>query len=166
MFDAASPRRTWGYSLWLLATEAKYADSVRQIDGVCLDCISLFMRSAALMIVLAVGAFALGCNNNPPTPAEIRHDTADATATVAGDVKGAALGVRDGLEKARGGPAYNPVNINTAGRLQLMTLPGLTSAEARQIIAHRPYSSPNDLRLRRVIPDDEFDKIQPSIVTN
>jgi len=123
------------------------------------------MRTVRLLAILALAA-PLGCTSNSPTPAEIRHDASAATTTVVNDAKGAAEGIREGVHNSRGGPGYNTVNINTAPRLTLMTLPGLTSAEARQIIAHRPYSDPADLRDRRVIPGDEFDRIAPRIATN
>ena len=123
------------------------------------------MRTVPLLTALALAA-TLGCNSNAPTPAEIRHDAAAATNTVVKDAKSAAEGIRDGVHNSRGGPGYDVVNINTAPRLTLMTLPGLTSAQAGRIIAHRPYRDPDDLRIRRIIPADEFDQIAPRIVTN
>jgi DNA uptake protein ComE-like DNA-binding protein len=122
------------------------------------------MRPLLALAALTL-AVTLGCNNSP-TPDQIRHDTAAATATVAADVKGAAEGVRDGLHNSRGGPGYDTVNINTANRLTLMTLPGLTAAQSGQIIAHRPYRTPADLQRRRIIPADEYDKIAPRITTS
>jgi len=122
------------------------------------------MRTVPVIATLAF-AVTLGCNSSAPTPNEIRHDAAAATTTVVNDAKGAAEGIRDGVNNSRGGPGYNFVNINTAPRLTLMTLPGLTSADAGRIIANRPYRDAADLRDRRVISANEFDQIAPRITT-
>jgi competence protein ComEA len=45
-----------------------------------------------------------------------------------------------------------PVDINSAGRAQLKTLPGIGDAEAARIIDGRPYLSKADLASKGVIP--------------
>lgn len=52
---------------------------------------------------------------------------------------------------ARTTPA-KPVDINSASRAQLKTLPGIGDAEAAKIIAARPYRSKAELATRNVIP--------------
>ena len=45
-----------------------------------------------------------------------------------------------------------PIDINSASLAHLKTLPGIGDAEARRIIAHRPYLSKADLVTKNVIP--------------
>jgi DNA uptake protein ComE-like DNA-binding protein len=45
-----------------------------------------------------------------------------------------------------------PIDINSASLAQLKTLYGIGDAEARRIIAHRPYLSKADLVTKNVIP--------------
>jgi competence protein ComEA len=44
------------------------------------------------------------------------------------------------------------VDINSASRAQLKTLPGIGDAEADRIVAGRPYLSKADLASRHVVP--------------
>jgi len=121
------------------------------------------MRPATALAAILLTA-VLGCNNSntaAPTPDQIRHDTAAATATVAGDIKGAAEGIKDGLHQAAG-----PVNINTATRPQLETLPGVDPVVANLIIHHRPYSDPSDLIKKHVLTGDQYDKLSSRIKTS
>jgi competence protein ComEA len=45
-----------------------------------------------------------------------------------------------------------PIDINSASLAQLKTLYGIGDAEARRIVAHRPYLSKADLVSKNVIP--------------
>lgn len=130
------------------------------------------MRTHAVLATLALAA-ALGCTSSSPTPDQVRHDAAAATSTVVRDTKAAAEGIRDGVHEAASGatspergPAGHPVNINTGSKLNLMTLPGVTSGLAERIIAHRPYGRTSDLIGRRIVSSDEYDKIAPRITTD
>lgn len=61
--------------------------------------------------------------------------------------------------------AVNPggvVNINTADVKELSQLPGVSKATASKIIAHRPYSSVEDLR-RSGISQKTIDRIRPLV---
>ncbi len=46
-----------------------------------------------------------------------------------------------------------------ATKEQLLSLPGITSAEANRVIAGRPYSDPSELVKRRIMSKVEYDKI-------
>jgi len=127
------------------------------------------MRTPTALLTLMLAALAVGCNSSSPTPDQIRHDTAAATNTVVTDTKAAAEGIKDGVKNATSpdrGPEGHLVNINTGSRLNLMTLPGVSSKIAGQIIAHRPYSAPGDLLKRRIVTSDEYDQISPHITTS
>ncbi len=63
-------------------------------------------------------------------------------------------------------PATTPslVDLNTASRQALMTLPGISDATAQKIIANRPYHSKSDLTGKKIIPEDVYAKISSRIV--
>lgn len=58
------------------------------------------------------------------------------------------------------------VNINTADEALLDTLPGVGKVTAEKIIANRPYSTLDDLVLRKVLGASTFSKIKDKISTN
>lgn len=55
------------------------------------------------------------------------------------------------------------VNINTASAEDLETLPGIGPARAAGIIAHRPYSSVDDLRKVSGIGRRQFEEMRPFV---
>jgi DNA uptake protein ComE-like DNA-binding protein len=125
------------------------------------------MRTPAIALS-ALALLTLGCtaNNTQPTPDQIRHDTAVATSTAVSDIKSAAQGIKDGLHQQAGTSVNPPININTATRPNLEVLPGITPPLARQIIAHRPYKVPADLRTKHVLTQAQLDEISSRITTN
>jgi DNA uptake protein ComE-like DNA-binding protein len=52
------------------------------------------------------------------------------------------------------------VELNTAGRKRLASLPGLNRDDADRIIANRPYSNRRDLVRKGVLNENKFDKIR------
>lgn len=65
-----------------------------------------------------------------------------------------------------GRPASAPalVDINSAGRRELMTLPGVGPAEAARIVAGRPYRTKADLVIKNAVPEGVFVSIRHRIV--
>jgi DNA uptake protein ComE-like DNA-binding protein len=57
-----------------------------------------------------------------------------------------------------------PIDINSASRAQLKTLPGIGDAEADKIIAARPYLSKADLASRNVIPTGTYLSLKNRII--
>ena len=57
-----------------------------------------------------------------------------------------------------------PVDVNSASRAQLKTLPGIGDAEATRIIAARPYRSKAELATRNVIPLGIFLSLKDRII--
>ena len=57
-------------------------------------------------------------------------------------------------------PSEKQVDINSASREQLKTLPGIGEVEAGRIIAGRPYSSKADLVDRKVLPEGLYISIR------
>jgi len=56
------------------------------------------------------------------------------------------------------------VDINSATADQLAALPGLTSGDAKQIIAGRPYTRKNQLKQKNIIAAATYDGIKNLIV--
>jgi competence protein ComEA len=61
-------------------------------------------------------------------------------------------------------PAAPLLDINSATKEQLMTLPGIGDALAAKIIAGRPYKMKTQLKTDKVIPDATYDKIATKII--
>jgi len=56
------------------------------------------------------------------------------------------------------------VDINSAGRKELKTLPGIGDAEAAKIIANRPYLTKTDLVSKNVLPVGPFLSLRKQII--
>ncbi len=65
----------------------------------------------------------------------------------------AAAPLDHGVHAAVGvGPTAKPVDINSASRAELKTLPGIADAEAERIIKARPYLSKAKLVAENILP--------------
>ena len=60
--------------------------------------------------------------------------------------------------------ATDLVDINSATAEQLASLPGLTSGDAKKIIAERPYTRKNQLKQKNIITAATYDGIKNQIV--
>jgi len=101
-------------------------------------------------ILLLAGLTA--CNQTPNSQ-QLEQKTAQATAQVKHDAEAMAAGIREGWNHDK------PLDLNTASRDDLLTLPGVTATEANRVIAGRPYSQPDEVVTRRIMPKAEYDKI-------
>ena len=117
----------------------------------------------SLALVVAVPVLLLGCTSSPRSQDLVRGATAAVTRTVANDVKGAVLGIRDGL---RHDPKNDPVDINSASRETLQALPGVTTAMAERIIGNRPYKNRSDLIHRHILPKAVYSKIDSRLIAH
>lgn len=122
------------------------------------------MRLFALPALAVLLALFSGCTKQPDTPEQIRErsaqttetlkkNAADATAAIKRDSKAIAQGVREGWTRD------HPLNVNTATRDQLSTLPGITDAMAERIVEGRPYASPPELVTKGVLTRKQYDAI-------
>jgi competence protein ComEA len=107
-----------------------------------------------LLNIFAIALFVAlaGCQQKENSQ-ELREKTAEATAQAKSDAKAVAEGIREGWNRNQA------VDLNSATKEQLLSLPGMTSAEADRVIAGRPYTEPSELVTRRLIPKAEYDKI-------
>jgi len=115
-----------------------------------------FLRYRHVPTILLLAALA-GCTQPPQNSQELKEKTAQATAEVKRDAKAVAAGIREGWSRDK------PLDLNTATKEQLLSLPGMTEAEADRVIAGRPYNDPNDLVKRHILPKAEYDKIADQV---
>ena len=118
---------------------------------------------ASHLIIPAVLLIPLGCTSSPRSQDMVRRSTAAVTRTMASNLKGAALGIRDGLQHD---PKNDPVDVNKSSSEAFRTLPGVTDAMARRIIDNRPYKKPSDLVHRHIIPKSVYGKISSRLVAH
>lgn len=101
--------------------------------------IAAFRLAAAATLALLMAPHALAADRAPPTP------TAEAPAQA-----------RQSKVK--------PIDINSATRAQLKTLPGIGDAEADRIVAARPYLSKASLASAKVLPEAAYFAIKDRII--
>ena len=110
------------------------------------------LRDWPILPFLLMAAFT-SCTQQQQSPQEIREKTAEATTEAKNDAKAVAEGIKEGWNRNK------PLDLNTATREQLASLPGVTASEADRVIAGRPYNEPGELVTRHIMPKSEFDKI-------
>ena len=115
-------------------------------------------------VVKTITAFAVllllllaGCTSQKSSPDEVRERTAQATSAIKQDAKALADGVKEGWSRNQ------PLDINKATKDQLSNLPGMSTEGAERIIDGRPYSSASELVSRRIISQQEYDKIKDQV---
>src|SRR5262245_9906892 len=57
-----------------------------------------------------------------------------------------------------------PIDINSASKQVLMTLPGIGDAYSQKIIDNRPYRAKNELVQKKIVPQATYDKISDQII--
>jgi len=119
------------------------------------DLMNLFkteLLKSPCVVVIALILILSACQQKQ-SPQELREKTAQATAEAKSDAKAVADGIREGWNRNQ------PLDLNSASKEQLLSLPGMTSEGADRVIAGRPYSEPGDLVTRHIVSRAEYDKI-------
>jgi DNA uptake protein ComE-like DNA-binding protein len=106
-----------------------------------------------VMAILPFLAACTSCSRQEKSPEQIRQETAEATAKLKRDTVAVAKGIKEGLSNKQ------VVNINTASKDELKSLTGIDDATAERIVAARPFDNKDQLVTRRVVTQEEYDKI-------
>lgn len=106
-------------------------------------------RHVSTILLLAA---LVGCAKQQSSQ-DLKEQTAQATAAVKRDAKAVAAGIREGWSRDK------PLDLNTATKEELLSLPGMTAAEADRVIAGRPYGEPGEVVTRRIMSKTEYDNI-------
>ena len=115
-----------------------------------------FPRDLSPLAIILLGGLA-ACTPNQNSQ-ELKEKTARATAELKTDAKAVAAGVREGWSRDK------PLDVNTATRDQLTTLPGVSGPDADKMIAGRPYHTPGQLVTRHILTQSEYDRIEDRLV--
>jgi DNA uptake protein ComE-like DNA-binding protein len=114
-----------------------------------------FYPSVLLIFPLAT---CLACSRPPQNAEQLKEKTADATAEMKSDARAVASGIREGWSRDK------PLDLNSASKDDLMSLPGITNSQANRIIASRPYRQPDDLVSRHILTKTEYEPISDRVV--
>jgi DNA uptake protein ComE-like DNA-binding protein len=79
----------------------------------------------------------------------------EAAHQAAHDAKVAAQGAKEGWNSKEIGT----MNLNSASKTQLESLPGLSARQSDEVINNRPYSSTHDLVTKGIISEPEYERI-------
>jgi len=107
--------------------------------------------------VIALATIAAPNPSGGPTPAETR------ASPPASHAPGAALPSAVG-SRQRPPAVRHDVDLNSASRSELTTLPGIGAAEADRIIANRPYLTTTELVTKKVLPVGPFVSLKHLVV--
>jgi competence protein ComEA len=109
------------------------------------------MKKHAVRLFLGMMAVLLFSTVSFAVPVE---ETSSATATKSAAKK----------QPKKSAAETNLLDINSATMEQLSALPGLTSGDAKKIIAGRPYTRKNQLKQKNIITAAAYDGIKAQIV--
>ena len=118
------------------------------------------MRTKPILLAVIFIAASTGCNSKPASPNQVREQTAEVTRELKENAQAVAQGVREGLTRPS---SDKPLDLNSASKGELTSLPRVTDDAADRIIAARPYFNVHQLLDKRIISRDEYNKIAHSI---
>ncbi|HET9696182.1 MAG TPA: helix-hairpin-helix domain-containing protein [Terriglobales bacterium] len=118
------------------------------------------MRTTVVAFVLVSLLSFAACTSKERTPEQIRAQTANATQKIKTDTVAVAQGIKEGLSKPR------VLDLNSASKAELSSLPGISLPKADKIIAARPYANADQLVTKRVLTQGEYEQIQDRVTVS
>ena len=123
----------------------------------------LALIAAAAALIAAEGAVIGGSterlfaqNSYPPSNTKAQTSSAGSTAQAQSQTGKSATAAKT--------PASKLIDINSATVDQLKTLPGISDAYSRKIVAGRPYRVKTDLARKNIIPQATYSKIAGMVI--
>jgi DNA uptake protein ComE-like DNA-binding protein len=101
-----------------------------------------FVCALSVLLMLSSAVFA-----QTKAPSKTQSQSAPATSAKKAPAKSADL-----------------LDLNSATKQELMTLPGIGDAYAQKIIDGRPYRAKNELVQKKIVPEATYDKIKDSVI--
>jgi DNA uptake protein ComE-like DNA-binding protein len=97
---------------------------------------------------------------------QIKEGSKVAAVELKKDAKQAAIqgkAIAEGVKQGLATPD-KPVNVNSASKIKLQTLPGIDEETASRIIKGRPYHTTDEVGTKGVVSPDQFSAIKDKIV--
>src|SRR6266700_545218 len=130
----------------------------------CLDSFPDGTHRKRIGAVLMLAVLMAGCTHQDTEKTKQKAEKAtekikEEAKEAAKQSKAALEGVKQGLETPD-----KPVNVNSASRSKLQSLPGVDEETADRIIAGRPYQTRNQLLAKGAVSPEEFKDIKDKIL--
>jgi len=109
----------------------------------------------ACFVLVSVAAFA---QDKGTSKAPTASSTSKSTASQA------SKSTTDAAKSAGTAASAEKLDINSATKKELMTLPGIGDALSQKIIDGRPYKAKNELTQKKIIPEATYAKISDLII--
>ena len=97
-----------------------------------------------------------------PALQEAGRELKAAAKDAADEARAAAQGAKEGWDRSK----HSTLDLNSATRSDLASLPGITPRMADRIITHRPYRETHDLVSKGVLSEPAYDDIRDDVTAN
>src|SRR4029079_10005657 len=114
--------------------------------------LSIRLMTATLCIFIAAGFSSAQTTSQSKSAAGTASSTTQRATTTDKDASATAKAAAEKLD------------LNTATKKQLMTLPGIGDALSQKIIDGRPYKAKNELTQKKIIPEATYSKIADLVI--
>jgi competence protein ComEA len=122
------------------------------------------MRLTRIAVVLLAATIALPAIAAAPAPAVAAASSAASAGRLATPAMPPGHAPIAAGQRKRPAVVEHYVDINSAGRAELMRLPGIGSAEAEKIVANRPYLTKTELVTKHVLPVGPYMSLKNLVV--